>query len=61
MKLPILCSQRLIISQRFFGILPFRFCALADGIRMILSQTIRSPPEAPPASMQLELVLGWEA
>ena len=31
MKLRILCEKLLIISQRFFGIPPFRFYALADG------------------------------
>ena len=60
MKLRILCEKLLIISQRFFGIPPFRFYALADGIRRILSQTTFSPPETPPASLQLELTLGWE-
>lgn len=60
MKLRILCEKLLIISQRFFGIPPFRFYALADGIRQILSQATLSPPEAPPASLQLELTLGWE-
>ena len=59
LKLRILCEKLLIISQRFFGIPPFRFYALADGIRKILSQTTLSPPEAPPASLQLELTLGW--
>ena len=33
MKLRILCKKLLIISQRFLGIPPFRFYALADGIR----------------------------
>ena len=60
MKLRILCEKLLIISQRFFGIPPFRFYALADGIRRILSQTTFRPPETPPASLQLELTLGWE-
>jgi hypothetical protein len=60
MKLRILCEKLLIISQRFFGIPPFRFYALADGIRRILSHGIFSQPEAPPASLQLELTLGWE-
>ena len=60
MKLRILCEKLLIISQRFFGIPPFRFYALADGIRAILSQTAPSPPETPPASLQLELTLVWE-
>jgi len=60
MKLRILCEKLLIISQRFFGIPPFRFYALADGIRRILSQAVFSPPETPPADLQLELTLGWE-
>lgn len=60
MKLRILCEKLLIISQRFFGIPPFRFYALADGIRRILSQATFTPPETPPASLQLELTLGWE-
>jgi len=59
LKLRILCEKLLIISQRFFGIPPFRFYALAEGIRKILSQTTLSPPEAPPGSLQLELTLGW--
>ena len=40
MKLRILCERLLIISQRFLGIPPFRFYALADGIRRILSQAV---------------------
>jgi hypothetical protein len=60
MKLRILCEKLLIISQRFFGIPPFRFYALADGIRRILSQGAFGPPETPPASLQLELTLAWE-
>lgn len=60
MKLRILCEKLLIISQRFFGIPPFRFYALADGIRRILSHGAFSPPEIPPASLQLEMTLGWE-
>jgi hypothetical protein len=32
MQLHIICEKLLIISQRFFGIPPFRFYALADGI-----------------------------
>jgi hypothetical protein len=47
MKLRIVCEKLLIISQRFFGIPPFRFYALADGIKKILSQTTFSPPERP--------------
>jgi hypothetical protein len=48
MKLRILCQESMIISQRFFGVPPFRFYALADGIRRILSQGTLSPPEIPP-------------
>ena len=61
MKLRILCEKLLIISQRFFGIPPFRFYALADGIKKILSQTSPSPPANDAPSLQLELLLGWEA
>src|ERR1019366_6508774 len=39
LKLRILCEKLLIISQRFFGIPPFRFYALADGICNILSRS----------------------
>jgi hypothetical protein len=64
MKLRILCEKLLIISQRFFGIPPFRFYALADGIKNILSQTSPSPSPSPPTneapSLQLELLIGWE-
>jgi hypothetical protein len=60
MKLRILCEKLLLISQRFFGIPPFRFYALADGIKKLLSQTSPGPPEKSPPSLQLELLLGWE-
>jgi len=60
MKLRILCEKLLIISQRFFGIPPFRFYALADGIRQVLSQATLAPPEAPPPSLQLEFTFGWQ-
>jgi len=58
MKLRILVDKLLIISQRFFGIPPFRFYPLADGIRQILSHSTVSRPHSPPASLQLELTLG---
>ncbi|MHB1857425.1 MAG: hypothetical protein ACYCPM_08310 [Acidobacteriaceae bacterium] len=61
MKLRILCEKLLIISQRFFGIPPFRFYALADGIKRILSQTSFDPPQQTPPSLQMELLLGWQA
>ena len=61
LKLKILCEKLLIISQRFFGIPPFRFYALADGIGNILSRSGPSPPAAdPPTNVQLELLFGWE-
>jgi hypothetical protein len=59
-KLRIVCEKLLILSQRFFGIPPFRFYALADGIKKILSQTTLSPPEKRLPSSQLELLFGWE-
>lgn len=34
-KLRIFAEKLLVISQRFFGIMPFRFYALADGIRRL--------------------------
>lgn len=60
LKLKILCEKLLIISQRFFGIPPFRFYALADGIRNLLSGSSPSPPAIdPPPSWQLQLLLDW--
>jgi hypothetical protein len=38
LKLKILREKLLIISQLFFGIPPFHFYAIADGIRNILSR-----------------------
>ena len=60
MKLRILCEKLLIISQRFFGIPPFRFYALADGIKRILSQTSPNPQQQPPPNPQMELLLAWQ-
>jgi len=60
MKLRILCEKLLIISQRFFGIPPFRFYALADGIKAILSQTCPGVPQPSLPNLQLELLLGWQ-
>ncbi|MGH9439596.1 MAG: transposase, partial [Terriglobia bacterium] len=61
LKLKILCEKRLIISRRFFGIPPFRFYALADGIKQILARCSPSPPAEQPPNLQLELRLGWES
>lgn len=60
MKLRILCEKLLVISQRFFGIPPFRFYALADGIRNILAQTRPNAPPESDTSQQLQLLLAWE-
>ena len=48
MKLRILCEKLPIISQRFFDIPPFRFYALADGIRRVLSGGAFQPPQESP-------------
>ena len=60
MKLRILCEKLLVISQRFFGIPPFRFYALADAIRNILAQTRPNAPPQSDTSQQLQLLLAWE-
>ncbi len=59
LKLKILCEKLLIIFQRFFGIPPFRFYALADGICNILSGSTPNPPVDPSQSPQLYLLLSW--
>ena len=61
LKLKILCEKLLIISLRFFGIPSFRFYALAEGIRKVLSQTSPETPDPPPKTWQLELLLAWES
>ncbi len=61
LKLRILAEKLLIISQRFFGIPPFRFYALADGIRRLLSGSAFRPPQESPPDAQLELALIWSA
>jgi len=45
--------------QRFFGIPPFRFYALADGIKNILSKAAQATGRALP-NLQLELLLAWD-
>ena len=57
MKLRILTEKLLVISQRFFGIPPFRFYALADGIRRLLSGSAFQPRQKSPPDAQLELAL----
>ena len=61
LKLKILCEKLLIISRRFFGIPPFRFYALADGIKHILAGCGPSPQAESPPNLQLELLLAWES
>ncbi|MGC8551070.1 MAG: transposase, partial [Acidobacteriaceae bacterium] len=61
MKLRILTEKLLVISQRFFGIPPFRFYALADGIRRVLSAATFHPPKESPPDAQIELALVWSA
>ena len=61
MKLRILAEKLLVISQRIFGIPPFRFYALADGIRRLLSGSAFRPPQESPPNAQLELALVWPA
>ena len=58
-KLRILAEKLLVISQRLFGIPPFRFYALADGIRCLLSGSAFRPQQASPPNAQLELFLVW--
>jgi len=48
-----------VISQRLFAIPPFRFSALADGIRRLLSGSAFQPPPESPPDPQLELALVW--
>ena len=61
LKLKILCQKLLIISRRFFGIPPFRFYALADGIKQILAGSSPDPLAQPPPHRQLELLLAWDS
>ena len=50
----------LVLSHHFFGIPPFGFYALAEGIKKLLSRCIPSPPAEPRHASQFELVMGWE-
>ena len=61
MKLRIMAEKLLVISQRFIGITPFRFYALADGIRRLLSGSTFRPPQQSPPDAQLEPALIWPA
>jgi hypothetical protein len=60
LKLRLLTEKLLIISLRFFGIPPFRFYALAEGCRKVLSQG--RPPTCcapPPDTWPVQLFLAW--
>jgi hypothetical protein len=59
MKLRLLAEKLLIISLRFFGIPPFRFYALAEGIRKVLSQGRPSICAPPSDTWPLQLFLAW--
>jgi hypothetical protein len=61
MKLRLLTEKLLIISLRFFGIPPFRFYALADGIRKALAQGRPPTCNPPPDSWPLQLFLAWHS
>jgi len=59
LKLRLLTEKLLIISLRFFGIPPFRFYALADGIRQALTPGRPPTCSPPPPSLPLQLFLAW--
>ena len=62
-KLEVLCHHALIASKRLFGIPDFRFYAIADGIKEILSGRRTAPFDFtrldPEPSPQLDLLAGW--
>jgi proteasome lid subunit RPN8/RPN11 len=60
LKLKILCERLLIISLRFFGILPLCFHPLADGTRPVLSTTGPETHRPPPQNLQLKIFVAWE-
>ena len=59
LKLRLLTEKLLIISLRFFGIPPFRFYALAEGIRKVLAQGRPPTCNPPPDTWPLQLFLAW--
>ena len=59
MKQRLLTEKLLIISLRFFGIPPFRFYALADGIRKALAQGRPPTCSPPPDTWPVQLFLAW--
>jgi hypothetical protein len=59
LKLRLLTEKLLIISLRFFGIPPFRFYALAEGIRKALSQGRPPTCAPPPDTWPVQLFLAW--
>jgi hypothetical protein len=60
LKLKIWCEKLLIIPRRFFGIPPFHFYALTEGIAKGLWQTRPDTPTLPSENWQMELLLAWE-
>ena len=60
LKLKILCEKLLIVSQHFFGILPFGFYTLADGICNISSRSSLSPPAEPTSNFSAPAGLNEE-
>jgi hypothetical protein len=59
MKLRILAEKLLVIPQQFFGIPPFRYYALAAGIRRHLSGSAFQPRQESAPDPPLELALLW--
>ena len=59
MKLRLLTEKLLIISLRFFGVPPFCFYALAEGIRKVLSQGRPPTCAPPPDTWPVQLFLAW--
>lgn len=57
----ILCEKLPVISQRFLGIPPSRFDALAEGMKKILSRCRTALPVESPPKLWLELLPDWEA
>jgi hypothetical protein len=59
MKLNIVCEKLPITSRRFFRISPFRFYALADGIKYLLAgSSLSAPPARPHPAYSFGLLAG---
>ena len=61
LTLRIFAKKLMVISQRFFGIPPLRFCALADVTRRLLSGSAFQPKQESPPDAEVELVLVWQS